>query len=330
MPAIKKVCVLLICAICHLLCAFCDAAFEDVAAAARVAGMGNAFVGMADDVSALFYNPAGISRIRCGELGACYVQLHPGLTYDSSLSDGIIMYAQPLKGDLGAVGAGYTERRISDLYGERTAMITYGREFKRAQPFSIGVSMKYRYKYYKAEYDTTDPSQLDPVFQNGISAQGVSVDIGGLCRFTDDISLGVFLGDVNQPDISLERNDPVPFNLKCGVSFRLGSNKDYVMNADCSYRDGDFKFGLGIENWLQVRANEVELDGMWARTDTIGWRAGFGFGTNNFKAVSAGASYRFGGSDLQVDYAFIYPLGSIKNTWGTHCVSLTMRFKSGG
>ena len=64
MPAIKKVCVLLICAICHLLCAFCDAAFEDVAAAARVAGMGNAFVGMADDVSALFYNPAGISRIR--------------------------------------------------------------------------------------------------------------------------------------------------------------------------------------------------------------------------------------------------------------------------
>src|SRR5208337_3475330 len=36
---------------------------ENAGASARVYGMGTAFVGIADDVSALFFNPAGLSGI---------------------------------------------------------------------------------------------------------------------------------------------------------------------------------------------------------------------------------------------------------------------------
>lgn len=326
MQRTKKVCVVLVFAFCFMPFAVCHSAFEDIGAGARAIGMGNAFTGVADDASTVYYNPAGIARIRGVEVGACYSQYYPGLTYDGGIGDGFLAYAQPLAGDIGAAGIGYLERRASDLYTERTVIFSYGKEFKRTKPFSLGVSVKCLFKSYKQEYDTTNPSQLDPVFQKGDSALGLSIDIGGLYRLSDAVSMGIFLGNVNQPNIALAGSDPVPFALKCGFSFRLGSEGDYVMNTDASYRDGDYKVGIGIESWIALRSGRIELDEFEKRDDLAGWRAGFAFGSGNYKVLSAGASYRFTRPDFQADYAFIYPVESVKNTWGTHRIALTARF----
>jgi len=310
---------------CLVSCTGCYAAFEDLGAGARALGMGNAFVGMADDVSAVYYNPAGISRVKGIEIGASYAQYYPGLTYDGGIGDGLLMYCQPLEGDMGAVGLGYLERRASALYREGTFTLSYGKEFRRAQPFCLGISLKYHSKSYRSEYKMTNPVELDPVFQNGTSASGLGIDIGILYMFSEFTSAGIFLGEVNSPNISLKDNDPVPFSFKFGISWKLGEQRNYTLNIDGGYRDQDLKLNLGIENWFKVKTTEVQLGTQWGRTDTIGWRAGFAFGTNGYRSISAGAGYRIGGPDLQFDYAFIYPLGGIKNTWGTHRLSMTVR-----
>lgn len=46
------------------------AAFDDMRPSARARGMGNAFVGLADDVTAVFYNPAGLSQLELVQLYA--------------------------------------------------------------------------------------------------------------------------------------------------------------------------------------------------------------------------------------------------------------------
>ena len=38
-------------------------AFENPSSGARPYGMGNAFCGLADDIQAIFYNPAGITQV---------------------------------------------------------------------------------------------------------------------------------------------------------------------------------------------------------------------------------------------------------------------------
>ncbi len=49
-----------------------QAAFDDLRPSARARGMGNAFVGLADDATAVFYNPAGLSQLSQIQLYTTY------------------------------------------------------------------------------------------------------------------------------------------------------------------------------------------------------------------------------------------------------------------
>jgi len=319
--------IILLIIICCSFSTVSHAAFEDLGVGARVLGMGNAFAGLADNVATIYYNPAGLAQLSGTELEFNYAQYYPGLTYNDGIGDGFIAYSQVLGEGLGTIGAGYLQRYASDLYRESTILFSYGKKFKANHPFCVGISLKYLLKSYKAEYDMGNPAQLDPVFSNGTSAYGFSLDIGYLRQLNEFSMLGISFTDVNQPDISLSSlsKDMVPFGVKIGYSYKFGAKKAYAVSADAGYRDEDYKFSIGLENWITFKSGEVELEG-YNRSDQIGWRLGTGLGTNNYRNLSGGISYRMGGPDLEFDYAFIYPLATIKNTWGTHRVSMIMRF----
>ncbi|MCP4634644.1 MAG: conjugal transfer protein TraF [candidate division Zixibacteria bacterium] len=51
---------------------YTHAAFDDMRPSARARGMGNAFVGLADDATAIFYNPAGLSQLSLIQLYTTY------------------------------------------------------------------------------------------------------------------------------------------------------------------------------------------------------------------------------------------------------------------
>src|SRR3989339_300673 len=66
----------------------------------RPLGMGRAFVAAADDVSAVFWNPAGLSRLKNNELTAGYLSLFEETSYSFA------SYASPI-GKKFSWGAGY-------------------------------------------------------------------------------------------------------------------------------------------------------------------------------------------------------------------------------
>src|SRR5690349_9080042 len=61
------------------------AAFEDNGTGARPTGLGNAYTALADDVLALYYNPAGLARVQQVEASSEYSRLYNGLSDGSRI-----------------------------------------------------------------------------------------------------------------------------------------------------------------------------------------------------------------------------------------------------
>lgn len=83
--------------------------FMMVGAGVRSLGMGGAFASLADDGSAMYWNPAGISQIRKSEVSVMHAFLYNGLaSYDH------ITYCQPLPSDV-TIGLNVTRLTVTDI-----------------------------------------------------------------------------------------------------------------------------------------------------------------------------------------------------------------------
>jgi len=329
-----------------LTCLFCwvnlsQAGFMDLGAGGRPLGMGHAFVGLANDVNAVYYNPAGLIQIRKVEFSFMYAPLFLGLTDGSNITDYYGAYAQPLDKNSAVggawigrslVGPGYTAGEM--LYQENMFYASYARRI--IEKLTVGISLKIPYRQYGADaYNTTygvgDDGQAnkgqDTTFANGYSKIGVSFDAGVLYELTKNISVGVMLQDFYSTNLALSStendstSDRIPFNIKAGVGCKipkLAGIDEVVFAADVAYRLGgglrnDLKCHLGGEAWFMIKSVAV--------------RGGFGIGGNGYSDFSLGGSYVFiGVPEIQIDYAWVYPLGGAANaTSGNHRFSCVIR-----
>ncbi|PKN73051.1 MAG: hypothetical protein CVU50_04670 [Candidatus Cloacimonetes bacterium HGW-Cloacimonetes-3] len=83
--------------------------FMMIGAGVRALGMGGAFVALADDGSAMYWNSAGLSHIRNSEVSAMHAFLYKGLaSYD------LVTYIQPLPNQV-SIGFNITRLSVSDI-----------------------------------------------------------------------------------------------------------------------------------------------------------------------------------------------------------------------
>jgi len=83
--------------------------FMMIGAGTRPLGMGGAFAALADDGSAIYWNPAGIAQIRKSEVGFMHAFLYGNLaSYDN------ISYCQPLPNGV-TIGLNVTRLTVSDI-----------------------------------------------------------------------------------------------------------------------------------------------------------------------------------------------------------------------
>lgn len=321
----------------------CYADFEDLGCGARAIGMGNAFTCISDDVSAIYYNPAGLGQLTGWESGSSYSKLHWGLDDESRLGDGFIGYAQPIRikcskkekvekkkaekefSNWGTLGFGWLNLNLIDLYREDTFFISYGKTLPKLFRRSLwaGVNLKllckeYRKTLYSENALDDDIGMVtgsrDPVFNKGYRKEGFSTDLGLLYKLgKSDTLKGYYLGltmtDINQPDMGLKAEERIPLGIKMGVSYR---SKKINVALDSNYKNRDLNIYSGAEAWFVK--------------NTLGLRMGIGIGSREYRSVFLGTSYRYK-PYLQVDYAFIYPISGIKETSGSHRISLVLRQK---
>src|SRR6185295_14346702 len=77
----------------------------------RASGMGEGFTGLADDASAIYWNPAGLSRLYAPEASFSYLDLF------GDTQQHYVAYAHPFPGSGSAVGASLSYLKILPIQG---------------------------------------------------------------------------------------------------------------------------------------------------------------------------------------------------------------------
>ncbi len=265
-------------------------------AGARAAGMGNAFTAIADDASAVYWNPGGLAGTKKESASLMHAILFEDISYDW------LAYVKPL--NTGTFGAGV--QRLS--YGGITGTDETGLETTSFTPtetvgtlsygigsgnFGLGASLKY----------------ISGKIKN--SAATIAGDIGGKYGVSrdDSFSLGFVLQNIGGKMKYLAEGDPLPLNLKIGTAYRPGTNLIIAADADMP-SDNALSFGLGGEYGVQLDDGLIVSGraGYNSRLKDLGGLAGF--------TVGAGANE----DGVSFDYAFV-PFGDLGNT---HQLSLSI------
>jgi hypothetical protein len=324
----KTVFILYVLAVCQLLTAGISyAAFLDPGWGARATAMGGAYTALADDSSGIFWNPAGTARSDEIQLSLMYAQpllgldLHAGHD-DTSLGMNYGSFMYPLS--WGTLGLAVSNLSASGIYSENVYALNYSvsggkisafaEKFKPKSGFgglgSLDGRKRTRKDKVKPEtywgmnikmlghgFTKDRYTESDPVFESGDSKSALSLDLGMLLLYKK-LLFGMYLRDLNQPDVGLDSEDKVPMEIRTGVGFNLGR---FISAVDFSSRDKLINMHAGCEY----------------RIKALALRAGF-----NLDEVTAGFGLKKG--IIKMDYSFIWPL-SIKESYGTHRISLTFK-----
>ncbi len=219
--------------------------FIEMETGARAMGMGGAFVAVADDVTALHWNPAGLASLDRVQLFGMRTSVYSveGLAEDSAMAG----YGNGRRG----IAAGWMRTSAEDLYNEDTLILGCGGRTP-IDHLAVGLSVK-RFAIDAPGYDYYN----DPSFSSGGDA-GYAVDLGGLYR-RDTWSLGVALRNLGEPELQLietsEASDPLYMELRFGgtYTFRevmLMSVEWRVPREAPEFYDEEASLNLGTEVWF--------------------------------------------------------------------------------
>ncbi|MCX5777187.1 MAG: hypothetical protein NTX32_06145, partial [Candidatus Firestonebacteria bacterium] len=293
--------------------------FPMINSSARALGMGNAYVGVADDVNSLLGNPAGLANVDTLEATFTGTKLNWGI---SDMGEGFGALVLPLKG-IGAIGAGYYS--FSDPgYKESVVYFGYALLVPLFKKTAVGISGKYMsYNIPSSEWTVFNP--FFTVY--GLSKSSLSFGASIYAQLDKNTAAGIFIDNINTPDVGLEA-ETLPATIRGGLKYNIEKNSFVTLEG--YMRGRDFKVLFGGEN-----------DSL--KTGDFGvllFRMGGGAGNNGYLNVTAGLGYRFNlpGVNIggQVDYGFQFPLNFVSGNSGTHMASITFRgsykefMKSGG
>ncbi len=310
------------------------AQFLKIGVGARATGMGEAFVAVANDASALYWNPAGIAEVKSPEF--IFVKTN----WIADIYHAYFGFAMPI-GIMGTIGGSVTYLGMPDME-VRTVYEPNGTG-ERFSASDVAVTFSYG-KFFTDKFSFGVNTKLVSETIYRMNATGVAVDIGLLYRIDfHNIRLGMNFsnfgtkmqltgentGFVYHPDPSRgpSTQPHVPAELKTGkyelpMRFQVGlagylvekPNFKVLLAVDAVHpNDNTEYFNVGTEisllNMLYVRGGYR----------TIGMRdaeGGLSFGM--------GVNWRIPGSvmNLKVDYSYT-DFGRLKNT---HRVTLGTSF----
>jgi hypothetical protein len=286
----------------------------DLGVGARALSMGRCFVAIADDLTAGYWNPAGLGKIKRKGINSMFTQLFETTNYYClgytqtwrgkgisinwlMITSNDIINTEVFLDEEGNYvldeneNVKYVVNNDYDYIGQGI-LVSYGQLV--ADKVSLGGSMKLIYKT-----------------QKGISGFGIGIDGGVLYQFRPDISLGVVIQDLTITRIKWETQgkDAIYPNLKIGVAYGM-----------CPVEGGEYySITLSLEIEQRIVANyhpEWHLGGEWWLTEELGVRIGY----DEPSGICAGVGFRK--EFLLFDYGYItHP--ELKNT---HRLSLGIEF----
>lgn len=237
---------------------------------ARALGMGGAYVAIADDYSAPYWNPAGTTRANSVYLGGMRYDkfglglnlnyISGGLTFSERNSGSSFLPSLELpyvKGlslagtylgfstEVRTLGPGGSEIPIT--YGERSFLVTAGVDFPLVGTFGI-TGKNYSFSAPDAGVDGQDAS-----------ASGIGFDLGYMIEPFDGLTFGLAAFDLMGTSIKwkntpTEPTDIVPARYSAGTAYRFKINHSLIPDllAGNLTTSGQYSFGSGIANKIRA------------------------------------------------------------------------------
>ena len=234
-----------------LLAGAVQANFLETELGARAMGMGGAFVAVADDVTALHWNPAGLAGLQGLQVFGMRTSVYSvdGLSEDSVLTS----YGTGSAG----YGVGWTrtgaEGLYEDLYNEDTLLAGYGTTTP-IDGLTAGVTLK-RFSVVAPEYEDLN----DPAYETG-GDDAYAADLGALYR-SGKWSVGGTVRNLGEPKLQListtdeDDLDAIVSELRIGGSYLF--RDVMLMTAEWraprevpDYYEDRYIINLGTEVWF--------------------------------------------------------------------------------
>ena len=226
------------------------AQFLKIGVGARASAMGEAYVAIANDVDALYWNPAGITQVHSIALGVSHSQWfadiahnYIGLVIPLSRSDAL---------GLSAIGLGVPEQEVTTLERPEGTGIYYtisdlaiGVSYARllTDRFSVGVTAKYIQQNAYNESAHTVAIDLGTSLQTGFHGLVIAMSVsnfGGNLQLegrdmisTSDINKNIS-GEYNPSSNLATEQWPLPLNFRIGVALDIVGKHDAVVQSDAS------------------------------------------------------------------------------------------------
>lgn len=235
--------------------------FLEIGASARSISVGSAFIGLADDVSATYWNPAGLAQLE-GPAISIMDRLN---IFDTNYANSALAF--PI-GSLGIIGLNFTYYGVDEIIaynnkGQETGNLT-DKESALAisyaysiGKFLIGTNLKYIYKRLDSNYTF-------------IRAGGFGLDAAILYKLTDKFSVGAVLHDSFTMTYSDDYKETAPMSIGagCAYKFNFGDKHKLAFMLDFEQiREHPLKLHFGSEltlfNFLSLRAG---VDDLYAET----------------------------------------------------------------
>lgn len=280
--------------------------FQQLGLGARALGMGGAFVGVADDATAGFWNPAGLVQIQMRTFGVFFRKM----TLDRRVS--YITYSQSIRNEA-AISIGWTNAGVKDVVGrnengeiteeiknyENAIELFFAR--KILDELSAGVRIGY------VQYNLAN-----------ISAYGVGFGFSIFGKPIQKLRLGAAVENLGMKYswtsgdywkkfdlLGSSSKDEFPINIRFGASYLLLEDRILLCSEIDKNEKQKEKIHLGIEGWI---------------LENLAGRAGYDKGS---LTLGMGLRHKTGSTILGFDYAFV---SSQVDDDPDHLISLQLEF----
>ncbi len=307
------------------------AEFLRVAMGARPAALGESFVGLADDVSTVAWNPAGLGRLESVEFAAMHLSYLADASYEFLAAcmpagklgtvalSGAYIGVKPFDSTISPfdpAGAGVPQGEAMDAFGAVSwgvPMAALVRDSEGVKDVYLGVSAKFIYRSLGG-YDNAGTTE-------SFTAFAAAADLGVFYQWKPEVGLGASVQNVGSKVRFLgDEDDSLPTIVRAGASWRAMQTQSLKLlllaegMKPLDQDGGTFESGT----WGGGGAEFVIAD-------MLALRAGFRQGPDGARVVG-GAGFTLG--SIGVDYAFV-PISDL-GAAGMQGHRMGLRMRMGG
>ena len=279
------------------------AQFLEIAPGARPAAMGGAFAGVADDVHAVYYNPAGLANLERIQITGMDDQYFQSINYSfAAMAVPLVFQGDSrVQSKYGVLGVSVTNLSVGNIPTQGNAETASPTGSFSSDDFAYALSYGYAFPDTGLSLGATGKFVVSSL--DGTNASGFAADLGGLYKPDNRLSVGAGLRNLGPSYGFAGSSDPLPLVIYGGAAYKLTQHWLASLEIDAP-RDNSVAFALGTEY-------------VHPFTDKISGALRAGYNSANTDAGGFGGA-SFGGGivygNVGFDFALI-PFGDLGNTY---------------